>query len=277
MEDLIKRRSPVRANFTKRFNTLITALNEENLNHARIEIKFCSLERIATDLAECDDSICNALLDAKSKEYDEEYEKIEEYHEKLDVARICVKEYFEKLSPISELQVSVIAEKAKLKLPKIKLIKFGEPCENLTHVVFGGASSKKKHNCYELSVSNLRKNYSCKIQVLYQEIMCAMFPAYKEVLRKYMSPVVWLNCCGNLFGRSVMGRPRTASNNYSSISFFVQSHDISDLRRLETIDIMDSRESDSSKELESKAIDYFSSSVKIDEDGRSNFLGCQSR
>ncbi|GFQ98261.1 hypothetical protein TNCT_696661 [Trichonephila clavata] len=71
MEDLIKRRSPVRANFTKRFNALITALNEENLNRAGIEIKFCSLERIATYLAEYDDSICNALLDAKSEEYDE--------------------------------------------------------------------------------------------------------------------------------------------------------------------------------------------------------------
>ncbi|GFR28026.1 hypothetical protein TNCT_489681 [Trichonephila clavata] len=124
MEDLIKRRSPVRANFKKRFNASITALNEENLNRADIEIKFCSLERIATDLAECDGSIRNALLDAKS----EEYEEIEEYREKLDIARICVKAYFEKLSPISESQLSVIAENPppKLKLPKIKLIKFGD-------------------------------------------------------------------------------------------------------------------------------------------------------
>ncbi|GFS48356.1 hypothetical protein TNIN_201051 [Trichonephila inaurata madagascariensis] len=121
MEDLIKRRSPVRANFTKRFNALITALIEENLNRVDIEIKLRSLERIATDLVECDDSICNAL-DAKSEEHDEKYEKIEEYRENLDVARIP---YFAKLSPISESQVSVIAEKAKIKLPKIELIKFG--------------------------------------------------------------------------------------------------------------------------------------------------------
>ncbi|GFT75481.1 DUF1758 domain-containing protein [Nephila pilipes] len=93
MEDLIKRRSPIRANFTKRFNVLIAALNEENLNWEDIEIKLCSLERIAKDLGEYDDSICNALVDAKSEEYD----KIEEYREKLDVARIRVKAYIGKL------------------------------------------------------------------------------------------------------------------------------------------------------------------------------------
>ncbi|GFT70030.1 DUF1758 domain-containing protein [Nephila pilipes] len=105
MEDLIKRRSPIRANFTKRFNVLITALNEENLNREDIEIKLCSLEIIARDLAECDDSICNALVDAKSEEYDEEYDKIGEYREKLDVARIRVKAYIGKLYPISESQI----------------------------------------------------------------------------------------------------------------------------------------------------------------------------
>ncbi|GFU62700.1 DUF1758 domain-containing protein [Nephila pilipes] len=103
MEDLIKRRSPIRANFTKRFNVLITALNEENLNREDIEIKLCSLERIVRDLAECDDSICNALVDAKSEEYD----KMEEYREKLDVARIRVKAYIGKLYPISESQASI--------------------------------------------------------------------------------------------------------------------------------------------------------------------------
>ncbi|GFS44488.1 uncharacterized protein TNIN_121591 [Trichonephila inaurata madagascariensis] len=51
--------------------------------------------------------------------------KVEEYRGKLDVARIRVKACFEKFSPISESQVSVITEKAKLKLPKIELIKFG--------------------------------------------------------------------------------------------------------------------------------------------------------
>ncbi|GFR02744.1 hypothetical protein TNCT_537911 [Trichonephila clavata] len=65
-----------------------------------------------------------------------------------------------------------------------------------------------------------------------------------------------------------MGRPKVASNNYSSISPFVQSHGISDLWRLETIGTTDPCETDSSKDLESKAIDYFSRSVKIDEDGR---------
>ncbi|CAL1276505.1 unnamed protein product [Larinioides sclopetarius] len=40
------------------------------------------------------------------------------------------------------------------------------------------------------------------------------------------------------------------------------------LWRLETIGIMDPCETDSSKDLESKAVDYFSRSVKIDEDGR---------
>ncbi|GFT68948.1 hypothetical protein NPIL_677461 [Nephila pilipes] len=105
MEDLIKRRSNIRANFTKRFNVLIKALNEENLNREDIEITLCSLEIIARDLAECDDNICNALVDAKSEEYDEEYDKIVEYREKLDAARIRVKAYIGKLYPISESQI----------------------------------------------------------------------------------------------------------------------------------------------------------------------------
>ncbi|GFR21734.1 hypothetical protein TNCT_135981 [Trichonephila clavata] len=67
-----------------------------------------------------------------------------------------------------------------------------------------------------------------------------------------------------------MGRPKTgggASNSYSFISLFVQSHDISDLKRLEDIGIIDPCETDGTKDLESKAIDYFSRSVKIDIDG----------
>ncbi|GFU02983.1 ig-like domain-containing protein [Nephila pilipes] len=144
MEDLIKRRSPIRANFTKCFNVLLTAFNEENLNREDIEIKLCSLERISRDLAECDDSIRNALVDAKSEEYD----KIEEYREKLDIARIRVKAYIEKLYPISESKVSIIAEKTKLKLPKIELNKFGEtPPDTITRrVILSYANRYSKTN-----------------------------------------------------------------------------------------------------------------------------------
>ncbi|GFR13117.1 DUF1758 domain-containing protein [Trichonephila clavata] len=151
-----------------------------------------------------------------------------------------------------------------------------ERCENLKHVVFGGASSKKKHNCYKLSVSNLRKHYYFKIQVLDQEIICGHVPIIQRSPR-----IKELQNKGNIchlssgliavdpyLGWSVMGRPKAASNNYSCISLFVQSHDISNLWRLEIIGIMDPCETDSSKDLESKVIDYFSSSVKIDEDGR---------
>ncbi|CAL1277302.1 unnamed protein product [Larinioides sclopetarius] len=57
------------------------------------------------------------------------------------------------------------------------------------------------------------------------------------------------------------------------ISYLLQSGTVAiqkcfDLWRLETIGIMDPCETDSSKDLESKVVDYFSRSVKIDEDGR---------
>ncbi|GFR08229.1 hypothetical protein TNCT_237151 [Trichonephila clavata] len=65
-----------------------------------------------------------------------------------------------------------------------------------------------------------------------------------------------------------MGSPKAASDNYSSVFLFVQSHGILDLWRLETIGIKDPCETDSSKDLENKVIDYFFRSVKTDEDGR---------
>ncbi|GBN10575.1 hypothetical protein AVEN_211941-1 [Araneus ventricosus] len=52
--------------------------------------------------------------------------------------------------------------------------------ENLTHIVFGGISSKKQHNCYKLSVSNLKKTYSCKMQVLDQQVICQYIPSIQE-------------------------------------------------------------------------------------------------
>ncbi|GFQ98259.1 pro-Pol polyprotein [Trichonephila clavata] len=66
-------------------------------------------------------------------------------------------------------------------------------------------------------------------------------------------------------GWSVMGRPKAASNNYSSISLFVQSHGISDLRRLETIGKMDPYETDSSKNLENQYLStpYHDTAVKL--------------
>ncbi|GBN93456.1 hypothetical protein AVEN_244128-1 [Araneus ventricosus] len=52
--------------------------------------------------------------------------------------------------------------------------------ENLTHIVFGGISSKKQHNCYKHSVSNLKKTYSCKMQVLDQQVICGYIPSIQE-------------------------------------------------------------------------------------------------
>ncbi|GBO29388.1 hypothetical protein AVEN_268057-1 [Araneus ventricosus] len=57
-----------------------------------------------------------------------------------------------------------------------------EQCQNLTHAVFGGIGSKKQHTCYKLSVSNLKKMYHCKMQILDQQVICGYISIIEEGL-----------------------------------------------------------------------------------------------
>lgn len=124
MESLIAKRIPVRGTFTKRYNNLMSGIKDEKSTRKDIEIKISSFERIASDLASLDDEIYELLLAAKPDDLAEEFEKIEEYKEKIDIARVEAKIFMEKFSAFPEKALSVVAEKTKLKLPKIELVKF---------------------------------------------------------------------------------------------------------------------------------------------------------
>ncbi|GFR27652.1 integrase catalytic domain-containing protein [Trichonephila clavata] len=149
--------------------------------------------------------------------------------------------------------------------------------ENLTHVVFGGTSSKKKHNCYELIQRGPWVKELPNKGIQFIDIEKSSLPIELLIGADYAGNFFTGNICHlssgliaveTYFGWSIMRSPKAASNKYSYIYLFAQSHDISYLWRLETIGIMGPCVTDSSKDLESKAIDYFSSRVKIDEDGR---------
>ncbi|GBN31860.1 hypothetical protein AVEN_163744-1 [Araneus ventricosus] len=214
MEDLIKKRSPVGANFTKHYNALITALNEKELNPEDNEKTLSSLERTAIDLSKFDESICSALIDAKSENYDNECEKIEEKtleilcpetsnNTKINITQNATIEENIVLANQSQpevlLQTPLVlivaggksktvralfdtgSQRSYILISTINEIQAAaEPNENLTHVVFGRISSKKNHNCYKFSVSNLKKTYYCNMQVLDLQVISGYIPSIQE-------------------------------------------------------------------------------------------------
>lgn len=123
MDLIIRQRQPIRASFTRMYNNLIAVLNEAKPVTEKIECTLASLERIALNLSKLDDEICKILLQDETnfQKYEEEHAHIEEYCEKLDVARVRVKAYFQKFTTCQTEN----SEKTNLKLPKIELVKFG--------------------------------------------------------------------------------------------------------------------------------------------------------
>ncbi|GFX37032.1 integrase core domain protein [Trichonephila clavipes] len=85
--------SPV-ARFNTRTDTKFGVKSNKNMERRNPQKKLLDASiGVFMDL-----SICDALVDAKSEEHTKNMKKIEEYREKLDVARNRVKAYFKKLS-----------------------------------------------------------------------------------------------------------------------------------------------------------------------------------
>ncbi|GFR27864.1 integrase_H2C2 domain-containing protein [Trichonephila clavata] len=172
-----------------------------------------STVRIATDLAECDDSICNALLDVKSEEYLGEYEKIEEYREKLDVARIRVKAYFEKLSPISESQVEHVSRRCK---STVKCM----ICQKKHWTILCHEKANNTSDDTGIEGNVVLANQS-EPEIILQALLVLIEADGRRNIYHLSAGLIAVD---TYLGWSVMGRPKADSNNYSSISLFVQSH-----------------------------------------------------
>ncbi|XP_071043134.1 uncharacterized protein [Parasteatoda tepidariorum] len=84
MELMIKKRSPIRGNFSKTYNALTKLLAEENPQEENIRVNYANLERIYQSLAILDNEICETLLDtSEQQKYDDQYNAIEEYNKNV--------------------------------------------------------------------------------------------------------------------------------------------------------------------------------------------------
>ncbi|XP_054706521.1 uncharacterized protein LOC129216335 [Uloborus diversus] len=124
MENLVKKRSPLRTSFTKTYMNLMALFENENIAISDLKIKLATLERINAGLMTLDNEILELTLNADDdgKSYTVEFEAIEEYKIKFDEALVYVNSFLESKSQIS---ASINNEKSQLKLPKLELMKFG--------------------------------------------------------------------------------------------------------------------------------------------------------
>ncbi|XP_071041967.1 uncharacterized protein [Parasteatoda tepidariorum] len=127
MELLIKKRSPIRGNFTKTYNALTKLLAEENPKEENIKVNYANLERIYQSLTILDNEICDMLIDtSEQQKYDDEYNAIEEYNEKMVSAKVNFELFLAKNASLDRISLDgcSLSTKRKLKLPKIELVKF---------------------------------------------------------------------------------------------------------------------------------------------------------
>ncbi|GFV13837.1 uncharacterized protein TNCV_3695491 [Trichonephila clavipes] len=88
MEDALRMRKSVRAVFTKTVNSLMEEFGKEAPNGEVVKTKFLTLDRIYSELKDFDDKILKNI--GTDEEFEKEYNKIEEYREKMDLVRISI-------------------------------------------------------------------------------------------------------------------------------------------------------------------------------------------
>ncbi|GFX71477.1 hypothetical protein TNCV_2694651 [Trichonephila clavipes] len=95
MEYLVKKRSPLRASFTKTYKSLMSLFDDENIEINYVKIQLATLERISADLMTLDNEILGLALSAddNNKSYSDEFESVEEYKIKYDEAIVCVNSF----------------------------------------------------------------------------------------------------------------------------------------------------------------------------------------
>ncbi|GFY17782.1 hypothetical protein TNCV_1075171 [Trichonephila clavipes] len=78
MEHLVKKRSPLRASFTKTYKKLMSLFDDENIEINYVKIKLATFERIFADLMTLDNDILGLSLSAddNGKSYSDEFESV---------------------------------------------------------------------------------------------------------------------------------------------------------------------------------------------------------
>ncbi|GFT31836.1 pro-Pol polyprotein [Trichonephila clavipes] len=125
MEDVLRIRKSVRAAFTKTVNNLMEEFEKEALNGEVVKTKFLTLDRIYSELKDCHEIILKNI--GTDEEFEKEYNKIEEYRDKMDLVRVKNESFLNKMCSdrTAESINSSPKEKRKMRLPKIELLHFG--------------------------------------------------------------------------------------------------------------------------------------------------------
>ncbi|GFQ85371.1 hypothetical protein TNCT_452231 [Trichonephila clavata] len=88
-EGVFRKRKSVRVVFTKSVNSLMEEFEKETPNGKVVKTKFLTLDHIYRELKERDDIILNNI--GTDQAFENEYSKIEEYREKMELVRVKVK------------------------------------------------------------------------------------------------------------------------------------------------------------------------------------------
>ena len=173
MEQLIKKRSPLRTSFTKTYKALMSMFDDENIKISDVKIKLATLERINADLMFLDNEILELALSAddNGKSYSDEFETIEEYKVKFDEAIVCVNSFIENKSQPNRNILS--NEKSKIKLPKLELMKF--------------SGEVKEWLCFWSQFKRIHEHKEMDLEDKFQYLIQCMSPGTraKEIIDSY--------------------------------------------------------------------------------------------
>ncbi|XP_071037944.1 uncharacterized protein [Parasteatoda tepidariorum] len=126
MEDIIRKRKPLRMTFTKTIVSLFDELEKQTPDRKNIKQQCFTLDRVFNKMKECDELILNDIK--TDVEFEAEYNKIEEYDQKMDFARAESEIFFSKQIVLNGAASSVTLspnKKRRMRLPKIELSRFG--------------------------------------------------------------------------------------------------------------------------------------------------------
>nr|XP_042909844.1 uncharacterized protein LOC122271712 [Parasteatoda tepidariorum] len=126
MEDIIRKRKPLRMTFTKTIGSLFDELEKQTPDSKNIKQQCFTLDRVFNKMKECDELILNDIK--TDVEFEAEYNKIEEFDQKMDLARAESEIFFSKQIVLNEAASSVTLSpntKRRMRLPKIELLRFG--------------------------------------------------------------------------------------------------------------------------------------------------------
>nr|XP_042910986.1 uncharacterized protein LOC122272054 [Parasteatoda tepidariorum] len=112
--------------FTKTVGSLFDELEKQTPDNKNVKQQCFTLERVSNKMKECDELILNDIK--TDVEFEAEYNKIEEYDQKMDLARAEREIFFSKQIVLNGAASSVTLSpntKRRMRLPKIELLRFG--------------------------------------------------------------------------------------------------------------------------------------------------------